>query len=268
MEHATLILATIVLYLLAALSFTLRVLREGEGTLVLRAGMGLGLLAVLGHGAVLYATTLVADGLQMGFFNAGSLVAWLMAALVLLAALRMPVENLAVVVLPIGAVALAISALFGPVEVGEARIHMGLKAHVLSSVLAYSVLSIAALQSVVLAWQDYRLRHRQPGGLVRLLPPLRVMEVMLFRMLWLGFAMLSLALATGVVFLEDIFGQHLVHKTTLSIAAWLVFAVLLFGHWQYGWRGRTAIRWTLGGFFALMLAYFGTKLVLELILGR
>ncbi|EDN66789.1 Cytochrome c assembly protein [Beggiatoa sp. PS] len=87
-------------------------------------------------------------------------------------------------------------------------------------------------------------------------------------MIAVGFGFLSLSLISGMVFLEDIFAQHLVHKTALSIVAWCVFAILLFGRWRYGWRGKTAIRWTLSGFVALMLAYFGTKMVLELILHR
>jgi ABC-type uncharacterized transport system permease subunit len=83
-----------------------------------------------------------------------------------------------------------------------------------------------------------------------------------------GFVLLSLALVTGALFLEDIFAQHLVHKTILSIVAWVVFAILLWGRWRFGWRGRTAIRWTIGGFVFLMLAYFGSKFVLELVIGR
>ena len=70
------------------------------------------------------------------------------------------------------------------------------------------------------------------------------------------------------MFIHDLFAQHLVHKTVLSLLAWVIFAILLWGRWSRGWRGRKAIRWTLGGFFTLMLAYFGTKLVLELILHR
>ena len=71
---------------------------------------------------------------------------------------------------------------------------------------------------------------------------------------------------TGLVFLENMFAQHLAHKTILSIIAWLVFAILLYGHWYKGWRGRTAVRWTLAGFISLMLAYFGSKFVLEVLL--
>src|SRR5690606_13545096 len=127
-----------------------------------------------------------------------------------------------------------------------------LGAHVYSSMLAYSVLAIAAFQAVLVAMQDYRLRHRHPGGFVRLLPPLQAMEDVLFQMLRLGFVLLTVALATGFLFLENMFAQHLVHKTVLSMLAWVVFGVLLAGHWRFGWRGQTAIRWTVGGFIVLM----------------
>ena len=86
-------------------------------------------------------------------------------------------------------------------------------------------------------------------------------------MLTAGFILLTLSLLTGAIFLENIFAQHLVHKTSLSLLAWIVFAILLWGRWRSGWRGRRAIRWTLGGFSVLVLAYIGSKLVLELVLG-
>jgi ABC-type uncharacterized transport system permease subunit len=94
------------------------------------------------------------------------------------------------------------------------------------------------------------------------------METLLFRMIGLGFVTLSLSLISGAFYLDDIFGQHLAHKTVLSVLAWLIFAILLWGRWQFGWRGRTAIRWTITGFVILMLAYFGSKFVIQLILQR
>jgi len=103
---------------------------------------------------------------------------------------------------------------------------------------------------------------------VRYLPPLFSMEMWLFRMIFVGWVFLSLSLASGLVFLEDLFAQHLVHKTVLSILAWIMFSVLLFGRWRFGWRGSRALAWTTGGFVSLVLAYFGSKLVLEVILQR
>jgi len=70
----------------------------------------------------------------------------------------------------------------------------------------------------------------------------------------------------GFAFLDDIFAQHLVHKTVLSMLAWVIFAFLLWGRYTYGWRGKKAIKLSLGGFVFLMLSYFGSKFVSELIL--
>ena len=97
---------------------------------------------------------------------------------------------------------------------------------------------------------------------------MQVMEEVLVQLLWLGFFLLSLSLATGMMFVHNIFAQHISHKTVLSIMAWCVFAILLWGRWSWGWRGRQLIRWTLGGFALLVLAYFGSKFVYELILKR
>jgi ABC-type uncharacterized transport system permease subunit len=133
--------------------------------------------------------------------------------------------------------------------------------------LAYSMLTLASGQAILTAIQSTQLRRR-PGGFVRTLPPLQTMEALLFEMIGLGFVLLTVALVSGFHYLEDMFAQHLVHKTALSIVAWIVFATLLWGRFRFGWRGRTALRWTLIGFAVLMLAYFGSKAVIELILHR
>ena len=116
--------------------------------------------------------------------------------------------------------------------------------------------------------QERRLRARRPGRLTRVLPPLQLQESLLVQLIGLGFFLLSLSLVTGWAFVEDVLGQHLAHKTVLAMLGWLVFAIVLVGRWRHGWRGRTLVRWTLGGVGVLMLAYFGAKLVLEVFLGR
>jgi ABC-type uncharacterized transport system permease subunit len=116
--------------------------------------------------------------------------------------------------------------------------------------------------------QEHQLRNKRPVSAMRILPPMQTMEELLIQMLAIGFFLLSMSLASGLMFVHDFFAQHLVHKTVLSILAWLIFGLVLVGRWAWGWRGMKLIRWTLGGFISLMLAYFGTKLVLELILHR
>ena len=123
-------------------------------------------------------------------------------------------------------------------------------------------------QAIVVGVQAHMLHIRQPGGFVRALPPLNAMERLLFQLLGIGFALLSIGLLTGFVYLDDMFAQHLVHKTVLSIVAWCVFGTLLLGRYLWGWRGQRAVSWTLAGLAFLVLAYFGSKFVLELILQR
>ncbi len=228
----------------------------------------IGLVAVVFHAITLYNTLFVAGGLNLGFFNALSLITWLIALLVLLAALSNPVESLGVFLLPLASIAISLEIIFPSTFMLPGVQALELKLHIIMSVLAYSLLSIAAVQSVLLAVQDKHLRDKRPGGFIRALPPLQTMETLLFQLIGLGLAVLTLSLVSGGVYLEDMFAQHLAHKTILSMTAWVVFAVLLWGRWKFGWRGRIAIRWTLSGFFVLLLAYIGSKWVVEIMLGR
>jgi ABC-type uncharacterized transport system permease subunit len=129
-------------------------------------------------------------------------------------------------------------------------------------------LSIAACLAMFLAAQERALRVRRFGGWLRALPPLTRTEALMFRLIRGGFAVLTLALLSGALFVDDIRAQHLVHTTVLSVLAWLVFGTLLYGRWRHGWRGQQAVRLTLAGMLVLVLAFFGSKFVLELVLHR
>ncbi|HFD91842.1 MAG TPA: phosphohydrolase [Gammaproteobacteria bacterium] len=234
----------------------------GKALPLLVGAFGVGL-----HAGILRHTIFTSDGINFGFSHAVSLIAWLIALLLLVTALRRPVENLGIAVLPLGGLAILLEYAVPSVHFLPAHLRH-LEIHILLSIVAYSLLSIAALQALLLAVQDRHLHNKHPGGFIRMLPPLQTMEELLFKMIAVGFVLQSLSLASGLAFMDDIFAQHLAHKTILSIIAWVVFAILLWGRWRFGWRGRVAIRWTLGGFVALALAYLGSKLVLEIILGR
>lgn len=237
-------------------------LRKKNGILVL------GLVAVTLHTVVLYHVLFIPEGLNLGFFNAGSLIMWLIALTLLLGAISNPVENLGILLLPLAGLSILLDMLFPVKHTLMPAEAMELKIHILMSIMAYALLTIAAVHAVVLWIQDRHLRNRKPGGFIRALPPLETMEYLLFQMIGLGFFLFSLSLITGMIYLEDMFAQHVAHKTVLSIIAWFVFATLLWGRWRFGWRGATAIRWTLGGFFVLLLAYTGSKWVLEILLGH
>lgn len=141
-----------------------------------------------------------------------------------------------------------------------------IQGHIMISVIAYSLIMLSAVQAVLLAYQDRAIRSHQPGGFIRYIPPIHDMETLLFQFLGFGFAFLSGSLITGFFFLEDIFAQHQAHKTLLSITAWLILGTLLFGRFKFGWRGKTAVRWTLSTFALLMVGFFGSKLVYEFII--
>ena len=211
-----------------------------------------------------YSTLFTDSGMDLGFFKVGSLIFWVMNLLVLISGLRKPLHTLFIFLFPLSAFAI-LMATFGE-STGTTEMDNQILTHVLLSILAYSLLIIATLQALVLAFQNYQLKHKHPTGLIRLLPPLQTMEALLFELLWAGQILLTLSIITGFVFIENLFAQHLVHKTVLSILAWFIYAILLWGHTRLGWRGTTAVRWALGGFAALMLAYFGSKFVLEIVL--
>lgn len=226
----------------------------------------LGLLALLAHVASLFGQLITPSGLYLDFFNAASLIAAAVIALILLAALRIPVTILLLLLFPLGCLTV-LFAQFVPAGTTQGiREHPGILAHILLSILAYGLLTIAMFQSLLLLVQDRQLKHKHPSGLIRSFPPLQTMESLLFGFLWAGWLLLSLSLLSGWLYLDDLFAQHLVHKTLLACLAWVIFAVLLWGRHQRGWRGHKAIRWTLAGFCLLMLAYFGSKLVREFIL--
>jgi len=258
----------IALYLLASALLTVMLMRGNDAARQRNQALMIGLAAVVIHGGLLYTSLLTPAGLNLGIFHAASLVAMTTSLLLLLSAFVEPVENLGIAVFPVAAASIVLTMLYPAPRIITSASSWQLDSHILTSLLAYSILGLAVLQAILLAVQDRHLRNRSPGGFIRALPPLQTMESLLFQMITTGFALLTLALVTGALFLEDIFAQHLVHKTTLSIIAWGVFAVLLWGRWRFGWRGRTAIRWTIGGFIFLMLAYFGSKFVLELLLSK
>jgi len=208
------------------------------------------------------------NALNFGFFNIASIISALIALLLLLENLDKPIEKLGIVIFPTAALMLTLSINFPGKEHVLPVYSWQMNIHILSSIIAFSLLNIAALQAIFLAIQEQQLRRHPPRKLIQSLPPLQTMETLLFQMIGTGVILLTVSLISGFFFIDDLFSQHLVHKTILSILAWLIFSALLFGRIRYGWRGQTAIQWTLIGFTLLLLAYFGSKMVLELILNR
>lgn len=227
--------------------------------------LGLGSLAVILHGLAWF-TPVFSQPFNLSFFHMASLIAFVISTLIVISALRKPLEALFLGVFPMSAIIMLGNLLAGETSTNQEHYDNGLISHILLSIMAYSVLSIAAVQAILLIVQDRQLKHKHMSGIIRVLPPLQTMDRLLFDMIGIGTLLLSLAILSGFVFLEDLFAQHLAHKTVFTLLAWAVYTALLFGHWRFGWRGNAASKWTLVGTALLVLAYFGSKLVLEIIL--
>ncbi len=226
----------------------------------------IGLVAAAAHSTMTYGLVSVNGGLDLSFFKASSLFASLIVAVLLIISVQRPTQNLFLVAYPIAIATILCALVFETNTEQLAYNNSGILSHIILSVLAYSVFTLSAGQAFLLYLQNKQLKTNYTSLLIRNLPPLQTMEALLFEMIWTGLILLTLGLISGAIFIENLFAQHLVHKTILSIIAWSIFTALLVGRQLKGWRGLTASRWTLWGCLFLMLSYFGSKLVIEIIL--
>lgn len=258
------------LYLCTAGLLGLRLARGEVVTGSTKIGiLSLGLGAVVLHATLLYTRLWQENGWNLAFTPAFSLVACVIAALYLATSIIRPVDNLGIITMPVAGLTVLIEWLW-PGRMSLPLTSNASAVHVVVSILAYSLMCLAAAQSLMLLMQERHLRSKHPGGFIRALPPMQTMESVMFQMIGFGFILLTFTLISGVFFSEAVFGQPLkfTHHMVLAVLAWIVYAVLMVGRWRLGWRGRPAIHWTLGGFMLLLLAYFGSKFVLEILLKR
>lgn len=187
-----------------------------------------------------------------------SLIAWLSVAILLLLNLRQPVLILGLFIFPLFALFTFSPQLFNTLHL----LPLNLGSHIMLSVGAYSLLTLATAQAILYSIQERRFREKRVGTILNVLPPLQVMEKLLFQLVIAGFILLTLALLSGLFFVEDMFAQHLVHKTFFAIVAWLVYAFFLSGHFHRGWRGQKAAKYILWAYAFLSLSYIGTQLII------
>ena len=231
-------------------------------------------VAVLLHAALLATAILASAQFRFGFAHALSMMALLALLFYGVESLIHPLQGMPALVLPPAALSVGLPALFGGTAMTAQAQAPAFAAHVLIAMLAYAFFAIAAAHAVLMMVLERRW-HRRRGDAREVtgptgLPPLLTMERLLFQMLAAGFVLLTLTLASGIMFSEEIFGQAMRfdHKTVFGLLAWLIFAALLLGRLVYGWRGRAALNGTFAGFAALLLAYVGSRFVVEVVLGR
>jgi ABC-type uncharacterized transport system permease subunit len=237
------------------------------------------LLAVLAlHGWLLAREVLLAPQLRFGFAQALAVTLWLGVVIYWVESLFLRLDGFEPLILPLAALAAPLPSLFPGLASPALAASAEFKVHMLLAMCAYSLFTIAILHATLMTLVERRLHVGEPGrerrapleGALAHLPPLLTLERLLFRLIGAAFAFLTLTLASGILFSETLFGRALPfnHKTLFALLSWVTFAALLVGRHFYGWRGRTALRWTLTGFVMLLFAYVGSRFVLEVVLGR
>ncbi|GAB4174228.1 MAG: cytochrome c biogenesis protein CcsA [Wenzhouxiangellaceae bacterium] len=255
----------VLLCYLCGLAVLLTGLQQAPSRLA-RIGIMLVLAGVVAHGMLFLLEYRSMGTIGVDFFSALSLVAWLLMLILLVSSLRHPVAGLLIIALPGAVTTVVLDLLLGasprPLDTGNAMIDL----HVAVSLIAYAVLAVAATVAVSIAITHRSLQRHHASPMLDALPPLVTMERLLFAMITVGWVVLTLSLLTGWLFVDDLLAQHLVHKTVLSVISWLLFGLLLAGRRRFGWRGMIAVRLCLLAMAVLILAYFGSKAVLELLL--
>ena len=229
-------------------------------------------VALVVHGMLIYRRVLAPDGLDLGVANAVSILAWLTVLIYWLAGLAyaglIPVLGL---MAPLAFVAVLLQMLVPSSHVVTYGGNPLFALHFVIAMLAYSLFFIATVHALVMLAEEHWLHRGVLPPFLKSVPPLLEMEALLFRILLAAFVLLTFTLVSGVFFSEELFGRPFKttsHKMVFAFISWLIFGALLVGHHVQGWRGRKAVHWTLAGFTALLLAYVGSKVVLELILKR
>ncbi len=227
-------------------------------------------LALTIHAAGLYDALFTEAGMRFSFSFALSLMMWLAVLIYWLESFMARMEGMQPMVLPLAAGCTLLPVIFPNVHLVAHASATGFKLHFLAAMLAYSLLTLSALHAIFMGFTERSLHNRSLKRSLASLPPLLTMESLLFKMLLIGFVLLTLTVGSGVFFSEALFGKPLSvdHKTLFAFASWGIFATLLIGRHAWGWRGKRALRWTLAGFALLILAYVGSRFVAEVVLGR
>jgi ABC-type uncharacterized transport system permease subunit len=223
-------------------------------------------IAVVMHGVQLSRIMLTPSGIDWGLLASLSFSLLLMSILLLILSVRKLPPALCLLISPCAVVAILLTGFIDGQHVIKHNLSAALEAHIFLSFIAYALLALAFVQSMVFALQYYFLRHKLVMQLPRWLLPLQSMETLLFDWIRLGWFFLTASIVTGLIFVDNFLAQQVAHKTFFSLCAWMVFSALWLGRWRFGWQGVIAVKGTSIGFLLLALGFFGSKFVLEVLL--
>ncbi len=223
-------------------------------------------LALVFHAWLLYGLIHESSGQNLSILNVASVISFIISLVMSVAMLKTRLWFLLPVVYSFAVINILGSNFLPSEFVTHLENRPGLLTHITLALFSYSTLSIGALYALQLAWLDYKLKAKKAMAINPNLPPLMMVERQLFNIILVGTGLLTLTLISGFIFLEDMFSSETAHKSILSFIAWIVYSVLLWGHYQKGWRGRKVTWYAVAGATLLTLAYFGSRFVKEIIL--
>lgn len=258
----------VLFYLLAALRIyvDLRKGRLTDGAAVNFPTLALWVVALVLHAFIL-AQFNTPEGFNFAFFKALSILGALLAGILLLSSHFQRLVSLGIVILPIAAASVALAAFDSHARFILSDASVGIRIHIFTSFLAYGALTLAGVDALAIVAQKRRLHEHRFNTSLKALPSIEALEAFLIHLLTTGVLLLSVGLLSGFLIYENLLAQHLAHKTFFSLIAWLIFVVILWNHFRRRWRGGTIVKLSLWGLGLLIVAYFGSKFVLEFILG-
>ncbi|MGB0899076.1 inner membrane protein YpjD [Psychrobium sp. nBUS_13] len=227
---------------------------------------GFAIIGIGFHSVSLGNVVLGSDGTNMSLLVVASIVSWLIAALLTIAIPKFAIVTLLPVVFGFALLAVLGVWLVPSSFITHFETRPGLLLHITIALNAYSTLVIAAFYAIQLHLIDSRLKSKKLNIASTPLPPLMTVEKQLYQLVMTGFVLLTLSLASGFFFLENMLAQGQAHKTVLSILAWACYAYLLWQHHQQGVKIKTSVHVTIIGAGLLTLAYFGSRFISEMLL--
>lgn len=268
MSNFVLNFVAIALYLAATILVALYIRSTSKQTAsfgLIRASFGVAGIALALHLYNAGQISVIDGALNFSLASMVVLVSGIVVLTFLLGGLAIPIRRLGILVYPLTILSLLFATVWGGEPITLKQQSTAFNAHILISLSAYALLAIASIQALLYVYQERQIKKRTNPAMLMALPPLQTMETLLFRLVGFGFALLSLALLSGAVFSQQIFGHAFAfnHHTILAVLGWLVFAILLYKRVRHGLRGSQAVVWTIAGFLLIQLGYFGTKIVSE-----
>lgn len=224
-------------------------------------------LALVFHAWLLSDLILSGSGQNLSILNVASLISFIISLFMSVAMLKTRIWFLLPVVYSFAIINLCVASFVPTAFITHLEHNPKLLIHISLALFSYSTLSIGALYALQLAWLDHKLKNKKALGINPNLPPLMMIERQLFKIILVGTGLLTATLITGFGFVQDMFAQGKAHKGILSFIAWVIYCILLWGHYHKGWRGKKVIWIALAGALLLNLAYFGSRFVREIILG-